>query len=289
MLHGLDHVVVAVGDLEAATLLTGQLLGRRPSWRGVHPGAGSENALFRVENTYLELLAPAGEGPIGAALRRRLDAAGEGLVALAFGADDVARCAARWREQGLSVEDPAEGEGRDAKSGAVRRWCSVAVPPAASRGPLLFAIEHHSPTLPLRAPECEADAAVAALDHVVVLSPDIEASQRLYAASLGLRLALDRSFEQRGVRLLFFRVGGVTLEIAGRLGAEPRPEEPDRFGGLAWRVADADAARARLAKAGVDVSELRSGHKPGTRVFTVRSPTCGVPTLFIGPSRPVAC
>ena len=38
--------------------------------------------------------------------------------------------------------------------------------------------------------------------------------------------------------------------------------------GLSWRVADIDATRARLLAAGIDVSEVRNGRKPGTRVMT---------------------
>ncbi len=57
-----------------------------------------------------------------------------------------------------------------------------------------------------------------------------------------------------------------------------------KAGGLAWRVADLDAARARLEDAGFDVSAARDGAKPGTRVFTLRGEPCGVPTLFIGPA-----
>ena len=122
---------------------------------------------------------------------------------------------------------------------------------------------------------------VAGLDHLVVLSSSPEDSLRLYRDALGLRLALDRSFEQRGVRLIFFRVGGTTLEIGARLGSPPQPEHSDAFGGLAWRVDDADAIRSRLAAEGFDVSEVRAGHKPGTRVCTVRGPTHGVGTLLI--------
>ena len=36
-----------------------------------------------------------------------------------------------------------------------------------------------------------------------------------------------------------------------------------------------------LAAAGVDVSDVRTGRKPGTRVLTVRSGTCGIPTLLV--------
>ena len=41
-----------------------------------------------------------------------------------------------------------------------------------------------------------------------------------------------------------------------------------------------DLAQHRLA-AGIDASEARSGRKPGTRVMTVRSGTCGIQTLLL--------
>ena len=60
-------------------------------------------------------------------------------------------------------------------------------------------------------------------------------------------------------------------------------QDSDRLWGLSWRVPNADAARARLAAEGVDVSEVRPGRKPGTRVVSVKDGTCGVPTLLIEP------
>jgi catechol 2,3-dioxygenase-like lactoylglutathione lyase family enzyme len=286
LLHSLDHAVIAVRDLAAAAEGYAALLGRPASWRGVHPGVGTANALFRLENTYLELLAPQGEGGLGRRLADVLAEQGEGLVALAFGTDDAELCAQRLRAAGLAASDPSEGEGSDVASGARRRWRHVWLPPAATRGLQLFAIEHldADAALALREPAAAPAAAISALDHVVVASSDLEASRSLYGAGLGLRLALDRSFEARGLRMLFFRVGGVTVEVVGKLGepgAAPEPSTRDRFGGLAWRVPDVEAARERLAAAGFDVSEVRPGAKPGTRVCTVRRETWGVPTLLI--------
>ena len=60
----------------------------------------------------------------------------------------------------------------------------------------------------------------------------------------------------------------------------------DRLWGLSFRVRDADAARGRLMDTGFDVSEVRDGRKPGTRVLTVRDGTCGVPTLILQPAPP---
>jgi len=287
-LRTLDHVIVAVRELDAAAAAYQTLLGREPSWRGAHPAWGTANVLFRMANTYLELVAPSGEGAFATELSRRLARDGEGLTGMAFGTDDADACAAALRARGLPASDPQPGSGRDEASGRERRWRNVWLPRGPARGVLLFAIEHLSPSdaLPPAALRVERDAAVEALDHVVVESADLEASRTLYGDALGVRLALDRRFEARGLRILFFRVGGVTLELVGRL--EPPPEraegaDTDRLSGLAWRTPDVDAARARLAAAGVDVSEVRPGRKPGTRVCTVRSGTCGVATLLIGP------
>lgn len=285
MLQTLDHVIVGVRDLDAATATYTALLGREPSWRGAHPGMGTVNALFRVANTYLELLAPVEDGATAAMLHARLEADGEGVIGMAFGTDDADEAVRAFRARGLSPTDPIPGTGRDQRTGAERAWRNVILPATDSRGPLVFAIEHLSKpdALPLVAPSGASDAAVSALDHIVVRTADVEATRAFYGDKLGLRLALDRTFQNRGVRLLFFRVGGVTVEIASSLGAAPDPTVPDRLWGLAWQVPDADAARARLAEAGIAVSAVRDGHKAGTRVFSVDGQTHGVPTLVIEP------
>jgi catechol 2,3-dioxygenase-like lactoylglutathione lyase family enzyme len=99
-------------------------------------------------------------------------------------------------------------------------------------------------------------------------------------------MALDRSHPDWG-RLMFFRCGDLVVEVTHRPGkpaGAARDRQHDRLRGLCWRVADIDATHARLAAAGVDVSEVRTGRKPGTRVMTVRNGTCGVPTLLVQPS-----
>ena len=74
-----------------------------------------------------------------------------------------------------------------------------------------------------------------------------------------------------------------TKLLRAELGGAPSPDPGDRLWGLSWRVRDADAARARLLAAGFDVSPVRKGRRPGTRVLTVRDGTHGVPTLFLEP------
>lgn len=280
LLTALDHAVIAVADLDAATAAYARLYGRRPSWRGSHAEWGTANALFRLANTYVELLAPAGDGPVGEHLRAHLARHGEGPYALAFATADAEACATTLRARGIAATDPVAGSGREATSGAERAWRTVFLPQADTRGVALFAIEHRSPAdaLPIAAIEGDAAAAVDGIDHVVVMTADAPAAIALYGERLGLRLAFDRTFPERGLRLLFFRIAGITVEIAAPLGAS---DGPDRFWGISYRVPDIDTARARIAAAGFDVSDVRTGHKPGTRVCTVRAGTHGVATLFI--------
>jgi catechol 2,3-dioxygenase-like lactoylglutathione lyase family enzyme len=124
-----------------------------------------------------------------------------------------------------------------------------------------------------------------AIDHVVVATRDPERAVALWRDAMGFRLALDREFPDRGLRMIFLRSGGITLEVTAPLRGEAS-DAPDAIFGVAYRVADLEACRRELAAAGVDVSEVRRGRKPGTAVVTVRSHTENVPTLLIrDPSR----
>jgi catechol 2,3-dioxygenase-like lactoylglutathione lyase family enzyme len=119
------------------------------------------------------------------------------------------------------------------------------------------------------------------VDHVVVNTPDPARAIRLWRDGLGVRLALDREFPQRGMRMLFFRSAGVTLEYVSPLATPNAAAGDDVLNGIAYRVRDLAAVRERLLAAGLDVSEMRTGNKQGTRVATVRNGTEGVPTLLI--------
>jgi catechol 2,3-dioxygenase-like lactoylglutathione lyase family enzyme len=182
----------------------------------------------------------------------------------------------------LKPEPVAEVESRDAASGATLSWKRTRAATDATRGVRMFFLElaKERPLSVRTAP-----ASITAMDHVVISTGDPERAAALYGARLGLDMALDRSHPDWG-RLMFFRCGDLVVEVTHRPakpGAKADPTQ-DRLRGICWRVADIDATRARLAASGVDVSEARTGRKLGTRVMTVRSGTCGVPTLLVQPS-----
>lgn len=119
------------------------------------------------------------------------------------------------------------------------------------------------------------------VDHVVLRTADAEASVGLFARQLGIRLALDRTVPEWGGRMLFFRAGKLTLEV---IEPDSPPVQADHFWGIAYQCPDLEEEAARLRREGVDLSPVRPGRKPGTRVATVKSHCLGIPTLLIEPA-----
>ena len=281
MITALDHVVIAVRDLGAAVETYETLLGRARSWSTEAHGGGGEIAAFGLANVGVELIAPASDGPMADRLRAVLAARGEGLASLAFAVSDIERAHRRLGRLGLDPEPITAAESVDPIGGARRVWKRTRASTTATHGVRIFLMQPDPPPpSPLLAP---APAAVTGLDHVVIRTPDPERAAALYGARLGLDMRLDRSNPEWGARLMFFRCGDLIVELAHDLRAGVS-SGPDRLRGLSWRVPDAGSARARLHAAGLDVSEVRPGRKPGTRVFTVRDRTCGVPTLVLEPA-----
>jgi catechol 2,3-dioxygenase-like lactoylglutathione lyase family enzyme len=281
VITGLDHVVVLTSDIEAAVSAYGTLFGCAPSWR--YSGDGAARALFTLDNTTLELTAPDGDGEAGSRIRAVLAEQGEGIASLCFRTADITKMHRRLDRLTLKPEPVAAVESRDDTSGARMAWQRTRTSTDATRGIRLFFLEL-SAERPRSA--VSADAPITAMDHVVVSTADPERAAALYGARLGLDMALDRSHPEWG-RLMFFRCGDVIVEVTSKPGKADETK-PDRLRGICWRVADIDATHARLAAAGVDVSEVRIGRKPGTRVMTVRNGTCGVPTLLVQPAPKLA-
>jgi catechol 2,3-dioxygenase-like lactoylglutathione lyase family enzyme len=281
MITGLDHVVVLTGDIVAASAAYQTLFARAPAWR--NSGDGADRVLFTLDNTTLELMAPRGDDAPAQRVRSALATQGEGLASLCFRTSDIAKTHRRLDRLTLKPEAVAEVESRDETTGAVLSWKRTRAATDATRGVRMFFMERETERpLSVRT----TTSSITAMDHVVVSTDDPERAAALYGARLGLDMALDRSHPEWG-RLMFFRCGDLIVEVTHRPGRErnkAEAEAPDRLRGICWRVADIDGVHARLVAAGVDVSEIRTGRKPGTRVMTVRTGTCGVPTLLVQPS-----
>jgi catechol 2,3-dioxygenase-like lactoylglutathione lyase family enzyme len=135
-------------------------------------------------------------------------------------------------------------------------------------------------TAMLRARHGLAQAAGMSVDHLVLRTKSADACIAFFAHELGIRLALDKTVPEWGGRMLFFRAGGLTLEVI-----ESAREKRNFFWGLAYQCRDLAVVGRSLQERGVEVSAVREGRKPGTRVATVKSHCLDIPTLLIEPAK----
>lgn len=292
LILGLDHATLVVADLDAAVATHETLFAQPCTRRGVAPGLAW--ASFTLANTTLVLVAPHGapEEPANA-LRAYLALRPAALGALGFAVAEPERAARLLDRRGLPGAGPAPAEVTgpappEVTDPALPGWADLARPwlagsaaplaPAAARG-LHLLLTRPNATTGTATPGTSHG--TTRLDHLVIRSGDPERSIALLAGRLGLELRLDRSNPTWGSRLLFFRCGDLVLEVSHDLAAG-LTTAPDCLWGMTWGVPDVAAHHARLEAAGVPVSPLRVGRKPGTRIFTIREQRAGVPTAFIG-------
>jgi catechol 2,3-dioxygenase-like lactoylglutathione lyase family enzyme len=274
VITGLDHIVVLFEDIKAGTAAYETLLGRAPSWR--NSGDGAERVLFTLDNMTLELMAPSGFSVAADRIRTVIKTRGEGLASICFKTPDIARMHRRLERVALKPEPIAEVDSHDNASGATLHWKRTRAATDLTRGVRMFFLE-----LKGERPRAVAttDTPILGLDHVVVSTEEAERAAALYGARLGLDMALDRTHKEWG-QLMFFRCGDLIVEVVRRPVAGG-DQAHDKLWGLSWRVADIDATRKRLVAAGVEATDVRIGRKPGTRVMSLRSGTCGIHTLLL--------
>jgi catechol 2,3-dioxygenase-like lactoylglutathione lyase family enzyme len=281
MLSSLDHIVLAVRDLDSAAAAYAGVLGRAPSWRGTHPALGTRNVLFSCGSVYLELLAAtAASTPVTDALLETLGERDERLFALALGVHDIDTAVAAAQAGGLRVTHAVAGEGVDERGARRRTWRSAFVDPDSVRGLRLLLIQHTSPpdTLPHGEPAGAEVSIWSGLDHVVMFTADLDASRALWVERFGLVERWRKDFPERHTHNLGLDLAGVTLELVTRTDKPAKPAR-DALWGVAYRVRDCDAAVTRVRAAGFDADDARPGLAPRTHVTTVR--WSRTPTLLL--------
>ena len=276
MIKTLDHLIVAVADLDKAEKNYSTVFGADPVWRGEHTEYGTENSLFNFNNTYFELLAAKGDGLGAMLVNHALQETGEGLIGIVFGTDNIKETHQKLSNKGFLLGDVSAGEGANFKNNKIRKWKNLFLPPELTRGIFSFLIEHTEGTLPIV--DRFESYMVNKLDHVVINTNDADGFINVYKDSFNIRLALDKFVDEWKSRMLFFRLNKTTIEVIEKKNDE---EPKDSLWGLSWEVDNIEEAHKRLEKAGVEITPIKKGIKENTMVATIKSHTHNVPTLLI--------
>jgi methylmalonyl-CoA/ethylmalonyl-CoA epimerase len=108
LLTEIDHVAIAVNDLEAAIAYYRDTFGAEVDHREVVESDGVEEALLKVAESYVQLLTPTrDDSPVAKYLERK----GEGLHHIGYRVDDCAAALERVKAQGHQVIDEAPRPG----------------------------------------------------------------------------------------------------------------------------------------------------------------------------------
>jgi len=234
----LDHVVIAVADLEA-TVADYRELGFTVVIGGRHPGRTSHNALVVfADGSYLELIAWHAPGPAERWYREH-QRHGDGFMDFALWPEDTAAVVAAAGARGLALAGPLDG-GRLRPDGVEIRWRTG----RPSTFDLPFLCGDVTPR-DLRVPPGEARIhpnGVLGVAALTVAVRDVEASLARYAALLGepAARAVPAAIPETGLRAAIVPLEGGALVLA----------TPALESAPAGEPAAARRVRARLAGAG---------------------------------------
>tara|TARA_Y100000746_G_scaffold107849_1_gene92208 strand:- start:534 stop:1379 length:846 start_codon:yes stop_codon:yes gene_type:complete len=276
MISKLDHLIVAVKDLDEAESNYKKIFGVEPVWMGEHKELGTANVIFNFKNTYFELLASNGVGLGSDFVNTTIEESGEGLIGSVLGSENIKLTFDSIKNKGHLLGDISDGEGTNLKNNEIRKWKNLFLPLELTRGIFTFIIEHTEGNLPI--PNRFNDASINKLDHVVITTNDADGFIEIYRDIFDIRLALDKVIEHWNTRMLFFRLNETTIEVVAK---EHNNKNPDELWGLAWEVESIANTRKRLINEGVEITEIKDGIKENTLVATIKSHTHEVPTLLI--------
>ncbi len=108
ILTEIDHVAIAVRDLEAAIEYYATAFGATVDHREIVESDGVEEALLKVAESYIQLLTPTNdESPVAKAIEKR----GEGLHHIAYRVDDCGQALDAMVAAGATAIDQAPRPG----------------------------------------------------------------------------------------------------------------------------------------------------------------------------------
>ena len=119
---------------------------------------------------------------------------------------------------------------------------------------------------------------VSKVNQLVIQTEAPDSIIDIFERKLSIRLALDKTFKEWAGRMLFFRLGGVTLEVIE--GKDIK--QNSKYFGIGWHAENYNKCYNDLVNDGFSLSEIRKGRKEGTLVSTIKEPILNIPTILIG-------
>jgi catechol 2,3-dioxygenase-like lactoylglutathione lyase family enzyme len=251
-----DHMLLAVQDLDAASRDFRERLGMNAQVGGVHPGRGTHNSLVHLGAAYLELISVNDRSAEKAQPFVRFLEQGDAPYTFALAVADLEAASEALRARGLTVPAPREGS-RLTPEGVLLRWRATDLRPGPGgpgpdAPPLPFLIQWETDEAGRawfdgRVRLAEHEAGWGDLHALFIATSDPEALGAEYERLFGWE-------RLRGEPVVAFRMpGGDTVNPS--LGRAPHVVlfQPAPNDAAEWRRVIGDAARARIDRHGAGV------------------------------------
>lgn len=258
---GIDHTLVGVADLEAAHHAYSRL-GFTITPRGSHIGWGTANYCIMFPHDYIELIGIVDASQFTNNLDTFLET-GEGLMAVAFGSEDIATTRGRLAAHRIDAEARDLKRNLELPEGTVQPAFELLLPdPAALAGLPAFFVRHLTPELIRRPDWLDHPNRAQALASVTALVDDppalVEAFERVFGAGQVTTTDDVMTVHAGPHRVHFTRpaeLPDLHPEASEADGKRPLP----RLAVMSVVTADPDATARHLAGTGVSFSRAADG------------------------------
>ena len=273
MLTRVQNIFLVTKNLEETSRKFSIFFGRKPNFTGQSKNLGIDIISFGLNKTNICLISPKSSGIWSKTINNFLKNKGEGIFGINFSSDNLESDYNNFVKNKLKLSDRISGyfEGNN-KSQIKFSFFNILDNNIKSLNILI------SNEIDFQNNKVYSKSKVSKVNQLVIQTDDPESIKGIFDEKLRIRLALDKTFKEWAGRMLFFRLGGVTLEVVE--GKDIK--QNSQYYGIGWHADNYNNCYNALLKDGFSFSEIRKGRKKGTLVSTLKKPILNIPTILIG-------
>ena len=273
MLNRVQNIFLATSNIEETSQKFSIFFRRKPNFIGQSRKLGIDIISFGLNKTNICLISPKNSGIWSEKLNNFLKNKGEGIFGINFFSNDFNNDYNNFVKNHLKVSGKIESSFEGNNDIEIKfSFFNILDKTIESLNILV------SSKIDFQDNKSSLKNNVSKVNQLVIQTEDPDTIKEIFEGKLSIRLALDKTFKKWAGRMLFFRLGGVTLEVIEGKDIKQNSE----YFGIGWHADNYNKCYNDLINDGFRLSEIRAGRKEGTLVSTLKEPILNIPTILIG-------
>lgn len=273
MLTRVQNIFLATKNIEKTSKQFSSFFLKNPDFIGHSKNLGIEIIVYDIGKTNICLICPKNHGIWFNSLSNFLKDKGEGIFGLSLSSDDINKDYSNFVKNGLEINEKIESNFEGSKESQLKFSFFNIIDNSIDNLNILVSNEINFLKKGINSIDN-----ISKVNQLVIQTEVPDSIIDIFEKKLNIRLALDKTFKEWSGRMLFFRIGGVTLEVIEGKNIKSRSE----YFGIGWHTDNFNKCYNDLVEEGLKFSEIRKGRKKGTIVSTLKNPMLNIPTILIG-------